>query len=46
VVRVERGTTRIPVLRATKAELAAHERSLDAVSKAAGGRVLFRDLAG
>ncbi len=46
VVRVERGTTRIPVLRATKAELVAHERSLDAVSKAAGGRVLFRDLAG
>jgi DNA polymerase-3 subunit epsilon len=44
--RVERGTTRIPVLRASAEELAAHERALDAVARATGGRVLFRDLAG
>jgi DNA polymerase-3 subunit epsilon len=40
--RVERGSIRIPVVRATPEELAAHERALDVVAKAAGGRVLFR----
>jgi DNA polymerase-3 subunit epsilon len=44
--RAERGTVRIPVPRASKAELAAHEKALDAVAEAAGGRVLFRDPAG
>jgi len=42
VQRVERGSTRIPVLRASQAELAAHERALEAIAKAAGGQVLFR----
>jgi DNA polymerase-3 subunit epsilon len=41
--RVERGSIRIPVVRATAEELAAHERALDAVAKAAGGRVVFRE---
>ena len=43
--RAERGALRIPVVRATPEELAAHEHSLDAVARAAGGRVLFRDMA-
>jgi DNA polymerase-3 subunit epsilon len=43
VQHVERGSTRIPVQRASKAELAAHERALDAIAKAAGGHVLFRE---
>jgi DNA polymerase-3 subunit epsilon len=42
VQRAERGSTRIPVQRASQAELAAHERALDAIAKAAGGQVLFR----
>lgn len=45
VVRVDRGALHIPVPRASQAELAAHERALDAVAKAAGGHVLFRELA-
>ena len=40
--RVERGSTRIPVLRASQVELAAHERALDAIARAAGGQALFR----
>jgi len=44
--RAERGSLRIPVVRATPEELAAHERALDAVARASGGRVLFRDTAG
>jgi DNA polymerase-3 subunit epsilon len=44
VVRVDRGTLHIPVPRASQAELAAHERALDAVARAAGGHVLFREL--
>jgi DNA polymerase-3 subunit epsilon len=44
--RIERGSLHIPVLRASDAELAAHERALDAIATAAGGRVLFRDHAG
>jgi DNA polymerase-3 subunit epsilon len=44
--RVERGSLRIAVIRATPAELEAHERALDAVASAAGGRVLFRDATG
>jgi DNA polymerase-3 subunit epsilon len=44
VVRVDRGALHIPVPRASQAELAAHERALDAVAKAAGGHVLFREL--
>jgi DNA polymerase-3 subunit epsilon len=43
VQRVERNGTRIPVPRASKAELAAHERALDAIANAAGGKVLFRE---
>jgi DNA polymerase-3 subunit epsilon len=44
VVRVDRGALHIPVPRASQAELAAHERALDAVARAAGGHVLFREL--
>jgi len=44
VARVERGALHIPVPRASQAELAAHERALDAVASAAGGHVLFREL--
>lgn len=44
VARVERGALHIPVPRASQAELAAHERALDAVARAAGGHVLFREL--
>jgi DNA polymerase-3 subunit epsilon len=44
VVRVDRSTLHIPVPRASQAELAAHERALDAVARAAGGHVLFREL--
>ena len=43
LARVERSSIRIPVVRARPEELAAHERALDVVAKAAGGRVLFRD---
>ena len=44
VVRVDRGALHIPVPRASEVELAAHERALDAVARAAGGHVLFREL--
>ena len=44
--RVERGGLRIPVVRASDTELAAHERALDIIARVAGGRVLFRDTAG
>ena len=37
-----RGAVRIPVVRATGEELAAHERELDAIDRASGGRTLFR----
>lgn len=37
-----RGSIRIPVVRATEAELAAHGRSLEAIDKASGGQALFR----
>jgi DNA polymerase III subunit epsilon len=37
-----RGMVRIPVVRASEAELAAHEQSLDAIDRASGGRALFR----
>jgi DNA polymerase-3 subunit epsilon len=37
-----RGAVRIPVVRANAAELAAHERALDAVERASGGRAIFR----
>ncbi|HEU5468944.1 MAG TPA: DNA polymerase III subunit epsilon [Steroidobacteraceae bacterium] len=39
---VERGAVRIAVIRATEAELAAHERILDAIDRASGGRAIFR----
>jgi hypothetical protein len=35
---------RIPVIRATAAELAAHEEALVAVERAANGPALFRNL--
>jgi DNA polymerase-3 subunit epsilon len=44
VSRAERGSLKIPVVRASDGELASHERALEAVARAAGGRVLFRDL--
>ncbi len=40
--RAERGQVSIPVVRASAAELEAHERVLDGIEKAAGGKVLFR----
>jgi len=42
VVPVSRGNVRIPVVRASAAELAAHEQSLEAIDRACGGRTLFR----
>jgi len=38
----ERGAVHIPVIPASPAELAAHERSLDAIERASNGRALFR----
>ena len=46
VGRVERSGIRIPVIRASAAELEAHERALDSVARAAGGKALFRGLDG
>jgi DNA polymerase-3 subunit epsilon len=40
------GAARIPVVRASAAELAAHERSLDAIDRASNGRAMFRRGAG
>jgi DNA polymerase III subunit epsilon len=37
-----RGPVRIPVVRANAGELAAHERALDAIERASGGRAIFR----
>jgi DNA polymerase-3 subunit epsilon len=37
-----RGSVRIPVVRASESELAAHGQSLDAIDRASGGRTLFR----
>ncbi len=37
-----RGSVRIPVVRASADELAAHERALDAIDRASGGRAIFR----
>lgn len=41
-----RGALRIPVIRASESELAAHERSLDTIDRASGGRAIFRGGAG
>ena len=41
-----RGAVRIPVIRASAIELAAHERSLDAIDRASNGRAIFRAGAG
>jgi DNA polymerase-3 subunit epsilon len=40
--RALRGAVPIPVIEASNVELAAHERLLDAIERAAGGHVLFR----
>jgi len=37
-----RASVRIPIVRATREELAAHERELDAIDRASGGRAIFR----
>jgi DNA polymerase-3 subunit epsilon len=37
-----RGSVRIPVVRASADEVAAHERALEAIDRACGGRALFR----
>jgi DNA polymerase-3 subunit epsilon len=37
-----RGSVRIPVVQANTDELAAHERELDAIDRASGGRAIFR----
>jgi DNA polymerase-3 subunit epsilon len=42
VCRVERGAIRIPVIKASAAELAAHEEALDAIDRACGSRAVFR----
>jgi DNA polymerase-3 subunit epsilon len=39
---VARGAVRIPVIRPSDAELAAHERSLEAIDRASNNRALFR----
>ena len=39
---VTRGEVRIPVIRANEAELAAHERSLEAIDRASNNRAIFR----
>ncbi|MGQ0429727.1 MAG: DNA polymerase III subunit epsilon [Gammaproteobacteria bacterium] len=44
--RARRGEVRIPVIRATPAELAAHEEALAAIERASGHRALFRALPG
>jgi DNA polymerase-3 subunit epsilon len=38
----ERGTVHIPVITASPAELAAHERSIEAIERASNGQALFR----
>jgi len=43
---IDRSGLRIPVVRATGDELQAHERALDAIARASGGRVLFRNSTG
>jgi DNA polymerase-3 subunit epsilon len=43
--RPPRTAFEIAIVRATPEELAAHERALDAVAKASGGKCLFRDAA-
>ncbi|HEY5558975.1 MAG TPA: DNA polymerase III subunit epsilon [Steroidobacteraceae bacterium] len=40
--RGQRGAVQIPVIRASAAELAAHERALEAIERAANGQALFR----
>jgi len=37
-----RSSVRIPVVRASETELAAHEQSLDSIDRASGGRAIFR----
>ena len=41
-VPVARGAVRIPVIRPSEAELAAHERSLEAIDEASHGHAIFR----
>ena len=41
-VPVARGTVRIPVIRASGEERAAHERALEAIDRASNGRTVFR----
>jgi len=40
--RASRGNVQLQVVRASAAELAAHEQALDAIDRASGGRTLFR----
>lgn len=40
--RRQRGAVRVPVVRANAQELAAHERSLEAIERASNGEALFR----
>src|SRR5262245_24490677 len=41
-VPAARGAVRIPVVRASEAELAAHEEALDVIERASSGRAIFR----
>ncbi len=41
--RARRGQTVIPVIRANEEELAAHQRALESVERAANAPALFRD---
>jgi DNA polymerase-3 subunit epsilon len=43
---IDRNGLRIPVVRATGDELQAHERALEAIARASGGQVLFRNSSG
>ena len=45
-LRIDRSGLSIPVIRASTTETDAHERALDAIAKASGGRVLFRSASG
>jgi len=41
-IPASRGAVRIPVVRASADEVAAHERALEAIDRASGGKTLFR----
>ena len=46
IKRLDRGRRPLPVISASKDELAAHETQLDAIAASSGGRVLWRENSG